>query len=153
MKCRDFDSPIGVLRLTEENGALIGLDHAEKKEFAEESSLLAEAEKQISEYLAGTLKEFSLPIELRGTEFQKKVWGALREIPYGETRSYGWVAERIGKPKAVRAVGGANHRNPVMIVVPCHRCIGKDGSLIGFGGGLPMKEALLDLEQRHSVYQ
>ncbi len=153
MKCRDFDSPIGVLRLTEENGALIGLDHAEKKEFAEESSLLAEAEKQISEYLAGTRKEFSLPIELRGTEFQKKVWGALREIPYGETRSYGWVAERIGKPKAVRAVGGANHRNPVMIVVPCHRCIGKDGSLIGFGGGLPMKEALLDLEQRHSVYQ
>ena len=144
---RDVKTPVGLMRLTEENGKLIGLDHTEKAEYADESPLLTEAERQVTEYFEGTRKDFDLPIELRGTEFQKRVWSALREIPYGETRSYGWVAERIGNPKAVRAVGGANHRNPLMLIVPCHRCIGKDGSLIGFGGGLPMKDALLSLER------
>ena len=146
---RDIETPVGLMRLTEENGKLIGLDHAEKAEYADISPLLTEAEKQVKEYFAGTRKDFSLPIELRGTGFQKKVWEALREIPYGETRSYRWIAEKIGNPKATRAVGGANHRNPLMLIVPCHRCIGANGSLTGFGGGLPMKEALLELEKKN----
>jgi O-6-methylguanine DNA methyltransferase len=96
------------------------------------------------------LRDFVLPLDLRGTLFQKRVWQELCRIPYGETRSYRFVADSIGVPKAVRAVGAANGRNPVPIVVPCHRVIGAGGSLVGYGGGLPMKKFLLDLEARHS---
>jgi len=102
--------------------------------------------KQLDEYFAGRLRRFTLPLDLRGTPFQRQVWDALLDIPYGETRSYGDVARALGRPRSARAVGGANHVNPVAIVVPCHRVIGADGSLTGYGGGLDRKKALLDLE-------
>lgn len=111
--------------------------------------LLQEAKEQLEEYFAGKRKEFDLPISSHGTEFQKKVWNALRQIPYGETRSYREIAVQIGNPKACRAIGGANNKNPIMIIVPCHRVIGADGSLVGFGGGLPAKEYLLALERKY----
>ena len=116
-----------------------------------ESELLQKAVKQMQEYFTGRRKEFELPIRLQGTDFQQKVWNALRQIPYGETRSYGEVAAIIGNPKASRAVGGANHKNPIMLIVPCHRVIGADGSLTGFGGGLRAKEYLLSLEKKYNV--
>jgi methylated-DNA-[protein]-cysteine S-methyltransferase len=111
---------------------------------------LAAACAQLNEYFAGSRKEFDLPLRFNGTEFQVSVLKALREIPYGETTSYGEIAKRIGRPKAVRAVGAANGRNPIPIVVPCHRVIGSTGDLTGFGGGLDTKEALLRLEAEHT---
>lgn len=106
-----------------------------------------EVKKQLDEYFAGTRKAFDLKLAPNGTAFQLAVLRALQEIPYGETRSYQYIAKRIGKPKSVRAVGAANGRNPLPIIIPCHRVIGSDGSLTGFGGGLPTKRFLLDLEQ------
>ena len=97
-------------------------------------------------YFGGALQDFNLPLSLEGTEFQLRVWRCLRNIPYGETISYGQLAQRIGKPKALRAVGLANGSNPIPIIIPCHRVIGSDGSLTGFGGGLPIKKKLLALE-------
>jgi methylated-DNA-[protein]-cysteine S-methyltransferase len=108
--------------------------------------LMREALRQFRLYFAGELRSFDLPLELVGTDFQKRVWNELRNIPYGETRSYGQLAERIGAPRAVRAVGAANGRNPIPIIVPCHRVIGSSGKLVGFGGGLEWKRMLLDLE-------
>lgn len=112
---------------------------------------MAEAKLQLEEYFAGDRREFDLPLAARGTEFQHRVWAELRRIPFGETISYGELATRIGKPTASRAVGAANGRNPLPVVVPCHRVIGSDGRLTGFGGGLPTKQALLDLERRAPV--
>jgi methylated-DNA-[protein]-cysteine S-methyltransferase len=112
-----------------------------------ETPLIKKAAGQIEEYLSGKRKKFSLPLALSGTEFQMAVWKALQTIPYGETRSYGEIAVQIGKPKAARAVGMANHNNPVSIIVPCHRVIGHNGKLVGYGAGLPLKQYLLDLEQ------
>jgi len=111
--------------------------------------LLRRAVEQLQAYFAGELRDFDLPLDMPGTAFQKRVWQALRSIPYGETRSYSLVAAAIGAPAAVRAVGAANGRNPIPIVVPCHRVIGAAGSLVGYGGGLPLKRLLLDLESRH----
>lgn len=108
------------------------------------------ARQQLSEYFAGKRKEFDLPLSLTGTEFQVSVLQALLQIPYGETKSYGAIAKQIGRPKAVRAVGAANGRNPIPIIVPCHRVIGSSGDLTGFGGGLDTKEALLRLEAENS---
>jgi methylated-DNA-[protein]-cysteine S-methyltransferase len=108
----------------------------------------AEVIRQLQAYFRGELKEFDLPLAMEGTEFQLRVWNALRAIPYGETISYAELAERIGKPKAVRAVGLANGSNPIPIIVPCHRVIGSDGSLTGFGGGLSTKKMLLELENK-----
>lgn len=105
------------------------------------------AVEQLEEYLTGRRTRFTLPLDLRGTPFQRKVWAALLEIPYGETRSYADIARAIGQPRAFRAVGMANHHNPVCIIVPCHRVVASDGSLCGYGGGLPMKQYLLDLER------
>lgn len=102
---------------------------------------------QLEEYFAGSRREFELPLDLQGTEFQVAAWNALAEIPYGRTASYGQQAASIGRPKAVRAIGGANGRNPVAIVLPCHRIVGADGSLTGFGGGIEVKKWLLDHEQ------
>ena len=102
---------------------------------------------QLEEYFAGSRRSFDLPLDLRGTEFQVEAWNALAEIPYGRTASYGQQAASIGRPKAVRAIGGANGRNPVAIVLPCHRIVGADGSLTGFGGGIEVKKWLLDHEQ------
>lgn len=109
--------------------------------------VLIEASRQIKDYFLGNKVEFSLPLNPIGTPFQKAVWQALKEIPYGQTRSYQDIAIRVGNIKAVRAVGGAVNKNPIMIVIPCHRVIGKDGSLVGFYGGLPLKQRLLDLER------
>ena len=111
-----------------------------------ETDFLREARAQLDDYFEGRRREFDLPLAPRGTDFQRAVWRCLRDIPYGETISYAELARRVGKPSAVRAVGAANGRNPLPIVVPCHRVIGTDGSLTGFGGGLPTKQFLLELE-------
>ena len=105
---------------------------------------------QLGAYFTGSLTRFAVPLDVVGSEFQRQVWGALLKIPYGETRSYGAVAKAIGQPKAARAVGLANNQNPVTIIIPCHRVIGADGSLTGYGGGLPRKRRLLELEARFS---
>ena len=112
----------------------------------------ANARQQLTEYFDGERKEFDLPLSLAGTEFQLRVLDELRRIPYGETTSYGDIAARIGKPKAMRAVGAANGRNPIPIIVPCHRVIGSSGDLTGFGGGLDAKQALLQLEAENSEF-
>jgi methylated-DNA-[protein]-cysteine S-methyltransferase len=112
--------------------------------------VLVQAARELHEYFAGERREFSVPLDFTGTEFQNKVWRALRAIPFGETRSYGELAAQIGAPKASRAVGAANGRNPIPIILPCHRVIGSSGSLTGFGGGLPMKKQLLAHEQVRS---
>jgi methylated-DNA-[protein]-cysteine S-methyltransferase len=113
-----------------------------------ETELLMEAAKQLSQYLEGTRKEFTVELSPKGTQFQCKVWEALRAIPYGETRSYKQIAEVVGNPKASRAVGMANHYNPIMCIIPCHRVIGANGKLVGYAGGLNIKEALLNLEKK-----
>jgi methylated-DNA-[protein]-cysteine S-methyltransferase len=110
--------------------------------------ILLEVEQQLQDYFAGKRKTFSLPLDFTGTEFQKKVWTALMTIPFGETRSYGQIAQQLGNPKAVRAVGAANGKNPISIVIPCHRVIGATGQLIGFAGGLDTKLCLLNLESK-----
>jgi methylated-DNA-[protein]-cysteine S-methyltransferase len=112
--------------------------------------VVREGMRQLEAYFAGTRTEFDVPLAPEGTVFQLRVWKALVEIPYGETRSYGELARSIGKPAAVRAVGAANGRNPIGIIVPCHRVIGSNGKLVGYGGGLPMKQLLLDLEAEYA---
>ena len=146
-----FKTIIGEFGLLEDEGKLIGVFLPGEKlpESVEirETELLLEAASQIEEYLDGDLKEFSIPIAFRGTDFVEKVWSALRDIPYGETRSYKEIAEMIGSPKAARAVGMANNRNPLPIVVPCHRVIGAGGKMVGYRGGLSIKQQLLELER------
>jgi methylated-DNA-[protein]-cysteine S-methyltransferase len=112
----------------------------------EETVLIKEAARQLTQYLEGARKDFTVPLQPEGTLFQKKVWEALRAIPYGETRTYRQIAEAIGSPKACRAVGMANHHNPVMVIIPCHRVIGADGSLTGYAAGLDVKKLLLTME-------
>ena len=152
------DSPLGPLTLLARDGALTGLymngrgpDPAAATGAADgdpaDAAVLAEAARQLAEYFDGRRQDFDLPVELDGTTFQRRVWAALRGIGYGETLSYGELADQIGQPTAARAVGLANGRNPVSILVPCHRVIGSDGSLTGYGGGSGNKRTLLDLEQ------
>ena len=143
-----YHSPVGDLQLEYENGAVTALKtvKADVQSDGAPDALAETVFSQLDEYFAGTRTAFDFPCAPQGTPFQRKVWAALREIPYGETRSYKQIAEAIGKPKACRAVGMANNRNPIIIVIPCHRVIGADGSLTGYGGGLKMKRALLDLE-------
>ncbi len=147
-----IDSPIGRLLLCSDGDALTGLDmdvpgraRRDMRDWAEDASLgpLRAAARQLNEYFAGTRREFDLPLRLQGTKFQQRVWQALTEIPYGVTVSYGEQAKRIGNSNASRAVGLANGRNPISIVVPCHRVIGANGSLTGYGGGLERKRWLL----------
>lgn len=114
------------------------------------SPLTTQASNQILEYLAGKRKTFDLPLNPEGTEFQKRVWEELKCIPYGQTRTYKEVAEALGNPKAMRAVGNANNKNPIPIIIPCHRVIGKNGNLVGYSGGLAIKEMLLSLEANHN---
>jgi len=142
--CRVVAGDSGI-RAIELNGGAGAAGHE-----CESNTLLRQAIAQLRAYFAGELRDFDLPLDLQGTDFQKRVWQELRNIPYGETRSYSRVASAIGAPKSVRAVGAANGRNPIPIVVPCHRVIGAGGSLVGYGGGLPLKKLLLDLEARHS---
>lgn len=152
MQIRIIDSPVGKLRLVAEDGFLtelrFGGEPAVVDGEVEDNRLLDEVERQLGEYFRGERKAFDLSLRMKGTPFQLKDWEALREIPYGETVSYGEIARRIGKPNASRAVGMANHNNPISIIVPCHRVIGKNGKLTGYGGGLNVKQQLLELEQK-----
>jgi len=153
-----LDSPVGKLRLTSDGQALTGLDmlNAEDdlnpgKDWIEKDDLelFQSTKKQLKEYFAGKRRDFDLPCFMEGTEFSRRVWKELTRIPYGTTISYGELARRLGNDKASRAVGLANGRNPIGIIVPCHRVIGANGTLTGYGGGLERKRMLLDLEQRN----
>lgn len=117
-----------------------------------ETILIKRAYEELKEYFTGERRTFDLPLYAEGTMFQMQVWKALQEIPYGETRSYKEIAEKTGRPAACRAVGGACHRNPIFIMIPCHRVIGSNGSMTGFGGGIPVKEQLLKLEKTHMIF-
>jgi methylated-DNA-[protein]-cysteine S-methyltransferase len=142
-------TPLGKLTLAEKNGVLAELRFGERTQTGEREQstpLLRKAARELIEYFGGTRKTFSVPLAPPGTAFQQAVWSALMTIPYGETRAYGEIAGHIGKPKAARAVGMANHRNPLPIFIPCHRVIGADGRLTGYGGGMDKKEFLLKLE-------
>ncbi len=116
----------------------------------EETPMHLEASRQLEEYFSGRRKIFDLPLAPKGTDFQMKCWEALLKVPYGETRSYGDIARSVGSPRGFRAVGMANNRNPISIIIPCHRIIGSDGKLVGFGGGLDIKEFLLGLESKYA---
>ena len=162
-----YESPLGPLLIAEENGHITEVSFMEadtRKKFHQNaidpSRVVSEKEaainaspvlksciSELDAYFAGKLKAFTVPIKLDGTDFRKKVWAALMTIPYGETISYKELAQRIDNPKAVRAVGGANHHNPISIIVPCHRVIGASGTLTGYGGGLNNKEFLIALEK------
>lgn len=148
----DLQTELGWLRVVEEDAAIVRLDILREQIEApiewqrQDTDLLLEAKRQLEEYFAGIRAGFSLPLAPQGTDFQKTVWRQLEAIPYGETRTYGQIAAALGKPKASRAVGGANHNNPIAIVIPCHRVIGADGSLTGYAGGIDLKEQLLHLE-------
>jgi len=145
-----IDTPLGRLCIREEAGAIIAIDFTMGELCPPATPLLQEAASQLTAYFAGELREFDLPIHMTGTAFRLQCWQALQTIPYGETISYGEQARRIGKPKAVRAVGGANHHNPISIIVPCHRVVGADGSLTGYGGGVEIKAWLLEHEKKHA---
>lgn len=142
---------IGMVCVEDNGTAVTAVYMCEKPQSGEMSALTEKALLQLGEYFGGKRKRFDLPLELHGTEFQKKVWNALCGIPYGETRSYKEIARIIGNPKAVRAVGGANNRNKLMIVVPCHRVIGANGSLTGYASGTDVKKKLLDLEKQGRI--
>jgi len=149
-----LDSPVGPLLLAGLTSELrlVGFSTGPKAQgppanWVRDDVPFAEAKRQLTEYFEGARRTFNLPLAPRGTAFQQRVWRALAAIPYGETRSYGDIARAIGNPRAAMAVGGANGKNPLPIIVPCHRVIGGDGQLIGFGGGLPTKRYLLNLER------
>ena len=149
-----LDSPIGELLLLGDGRALTSLHMGAGERDApdgarHDAAAFAEAEAQLHAYFGGELTEFDLPLAPSGTSFQLSVWAALRAIPYGQTASYGEIAQAVGKPDAFRAVGATNGRNPIPVIVPCHRVIGADGGLVGFGGGLPRKRLLLELEAEH----
>lgn len=148
-------SPVGELMLVASDKGLAAIlwenDKANRVPIAEmrgdsEHPVLKETEKQLKQYFAGKRKSFALPLDFHGTDFQKKVWNALLTIPFGETRSYAQIARQVDSPKAVRAVGAANGKNPISIIAPCHRVIGSNGELTGFAGGLAAKKLLLSLE-------
>lgn len=148
-----YETMIGLLGI-KENGTDIteiyfGKDEISNKTELKETPLIKETINQLEEYFQGKRKSFDLPFEPSGTEFQKSVWNELLRIPYGETCSYGEIAKRIGNPKASRAIGMANNRNPISIIIPCHRVIGASGKLVGYGGGIDIKEKLLNLEQEN----
>ena len=150
-----YDTKIGPVAITDNGTEIINMDIADNFNTANvnvcETKLINNAFRQLSEYLNGKRVAFDLPLNPEGTEFQKKVWTALCKIPYGETRSYKQIAEAVGNSKASRAVGMANNKNPIMIFIPCHRVIGANGSLVGYAGGLDMKEELLALEKGSPV--
>ena len=142
-----YDTYAGRIGIAEEDGAITHLIFSERDWTVEETDLIKETKRQLDEYFAGKRKEFDIPTRLEGTEFQKRVWEELRKIPYGKTVTYKDIAEAVGCPKGFRAVGLANTRNPISIIYPCHRVIGSNGSLTGYGGGLDVKEKLLELER------
>lgn len=154
MGCSYYDSPLGKIKIEEQDSYIVGINFVNGKDLInkeinieKENNIIAKCKVQLDEYFKGNRKEFDLEIKfIKGTEFQKNVWSELRKIPYGETISYKTLAERIGNPKACRAVGGANNKNPIGIIVPCHRVIGANGKMIGYAEGVDKKEFLLVLE-------
>ncbi len=151
-----YDTSIGLLSLSSEKGALTEVlfgNALPAQAIDEKSPVTDRAVEELEEYFAGKRKVFSVPIALKGTPFQKRVWQALLDIAYGQRCSYKDIALKIGSPLAYRAVGMANHNNPISIIVPCHRVVGTNGSLTGYGGGLPLKAMLLNLEQQHVSQQ
>ena len=139
-------SPLGHLRIAADEGGLTAVDRTDLPLSPPDTPLLTEAARQLRAYFDGTLTDFDLPLHMTGTAFQLRCWEALQDIPYGETITYGEQAQRIGQPKACRAVGGTNHRNPICIIVPCHRVLGTGGKLTGYVGGIKIKRYLLELE-------
>ena len=139
-------SPVGRLRIDADNTGICGVNRTEEALCSPEEPLLEDCARQLAEYFSGARRVFDLPLHPVGTAFRIKVWSELQQIPYGQTTTYGELARRVGNARGARAVGGANHHNPISIIIPCHRVIGADGSLTGYGGGLDMKEALLRLE-------
>lgn len=141
-------SPVGNLTLQATDTALTVIRFGNMADVRSEATpLLQQAAQELTEYFAGTRREFTIPLAPSGTEFQQAVWKALRAIPYGQTRSYKQIADLLGNPKACRAVGLANNRNPIAIVIPCHRVVGHNGSLVGYAGGMTAKQALLEIEK------
>jgi O-6-methylguanine DNA methyltransferase len=153
-----YEYPIGAISIVEEDGAItrafMGRGNKSKSDKSDialrETPLIKKAAKQLGEYFAGRRKVFDLPLAPRGTAFQQDVWKAVQAIESGATRSYKEIAELVGRPAASRAVGMANGRNPLIVIIPCHRVVGQDGSLTGYAGGLDAKRFLLDLEKRHA---
>ena len=148
------DSPLGELQLVGDGRALTQLEMSPRAEPAggvRDEEAFADVSAQLEAYFAGELTDFDLPLAPSGSGFQLAVWSALTRIPYGETASYGEIAAEVGRPDAVRAVGSTNGRNPIAVIIPCHRVIGADGSLVGYGGGLPRKRLLLELEAAHAA--
>lgn len=158
---KEVESPIGKLKLVASHTGLVAIVWQNDRHrrvrlgelvFEDRHPVILETERQLQEYFAGRRKTFSVPLDMRGTRFQKDVWEALLAIPFSETRTYGQLAMQLGNPRATRAVGAANGRNPIAIIVPCHRVIGSTGRLTGFAGGLDAKAFLLELERtRHSL--
>ena len=149
---KEYKSPIGLLYVLEEDNKIVGINYEKKEKNAikKDTNLLRKAVQEMQEYFEGKRKEFDLPLNPKGTEFMKKVWEQLLKIPYGETNTYGEIAKNIGKPKAARTVGMANHNNPIPIIIPCHRVIGKNNKMVGYALGIDKKEYLLDLELKHT---
>ena len=154
-------SPVGPLKLVASDAGLVAIIWHDDRpgrvrlgdlQEAPDHPVLLHAERELGEYFAGERTSFSVPLDMVGTDFQKAVWNALLTIPFGETRSYGEIARQVGRPTAFRAVGAANGQNPLSIIAPCHRVIGSDGSLTGFGGGLPAKQYLLGLEGHRDLF-
>ena len=157
--CTYMESPVGTLLLVSRDGSLARIEFESRKKpaspgagWVQSDAPFRDVVRQLEGYFAGRRRTFDLPVVPTGTPFQLATWSAPREIPYGETRSYSEIARSIGRPRAVRAVGAANGRNPVPIVIPCHRVIGASGDLIGFGGGIPVKRYLLELEGGGSLF-
>ena len=144
-----FDTSLGPIALGEEEGAITRLwlpGQPTPRLMSRETPLLKQGRQELLEYLAGERRDFDLPLHPRGTPFQRRVWQALEAIPYGQTRTYAQIAQAVDSPRGFRAVGMANHRNPIPIFIPCHRVVGSGGTLTGYAGGLALKKALLELE-------
>lgn len=149
---KNINTKIGNIAIIEEDNKIIEIAINKKIDYnvtKKNTPLLKETEKQLIEYFEGKRKNFDVPLNPKGTNFMKKVWTILQEIPYGEVRTYGQIAQKVGNPKAARAVGMANHKNPIPIIIPCHRVIGSDGKLIGYALGMDMKKFLLEWEKEN----
>ena len=145
-----YETPVGKLCIGEEDGVIVRTTWSKipTEYILEETELILQCKMQLDEYFRGERKTFDLPLAPKGTDFQKKVWNALQKIPYGETKTYGEIAAAVGNPKAARAVGMANNKNPIGIIIPCHRVVGADGKLVGYAGGMDKKEWLLQIERK-----
>ena len=145
-----YETPVGKLCIGEEDGVIVRTTWSKipTEYILEETELILQCKMQLDEYFRGERKTFDLPLAPKGTDFQKKVWNALQKIPYGETKTYGEIAAAVGNPKAARAVGMANNKNPIGIIIPCHRVVGANGKLVGYAGGMDKKEWLLQIERK-----